>query len=185
MCCPISLQPFNDPVIMLDGHTYDRGSIAQAVQRNGGRPLTRSLLHGAALPYGRGGYWGTRQMPRNECWQWSFGRCPLTREPLRVPMFYTVGRTVYEHEAFVARIRVECDTAANEFWRQSPFARRIRRGSGDARAFLVPHRTLASLLGLRIPRDVARPWRSRSRPLGPRFRTSQRRLPRHAYARWP
>ena len=43
--CPITLQPFCDPVVALDGHTYERLAIATWLQTHGNSPLTNECLN--------------------------------------------------------------------------------------------------------------------------------------------
>jgi hypothetical protein len=77
--------------------------------------------------------------------------CEITREPYRVPMFYTGDGKVYEHDAILAYIEHAQREAADDFWRQIPFAQQMGRNLGDNRGFLIPHRALASILGLDMP----------------------------------
>ena len=44
-CCPITLQPYRNPVVASDGHTYERDAIVRHMQLNGGvSPLTNQHL---------------------------------------------------------------------------------------------------------------------------------------------
>lgn len=149
--CPITLVPFREPVLLLDGHTYERKVVKRLAKKSQDGRLVRSPLHNGPLPYGHGGFWYTRQMTSlgNE---W-VGKCSISREPLRVPMFYTANGAVYEYDEFMRMIECEQRTAAEKWWRQTTFARRIAR-SDDKRAFLIPHYALAKALGLDIPSSV-------------------------------
>jgi hypothetical protein len=44
LICPITLDIFSDPVIVSDGHTYERRSIADWIRQDGRSPMTRELL---------------------------------------------------------------------------------------------------------------------------------------------
>lgn len=156
--CPIALERIRDPVIMLDGFIYERMSVTKAIESRDPLKPPTSLLHGGALPFACMGVWSTRH-----------GRpgmrlgdqvCPLTLEPFAVPVFYTADGETYECDALLQRIECERKTAADEFWHQTPFGRRIARAAcddgrvGDDRAFIIPHRALAAALGLNMDRTV-------------------------------
>jgi serine/threonine protein kinase len=49
LVCPISLQPFQDPVVAEDGHTYEREAITEWIRLNGTSPITRQPLTIEAL----------------------------------------------------------------------------------------------------------------------------------------
>eukprot|EP00567_Pseudictyota_dubia_P001210 CAMPEP_0197464280 /NCGR_PEP_ID=MMETSP1175-20131217/63938_1 /TAXON_ID=1003142 /ORGANISM="Triceratium dubium, Strain CCMP147" /LENGTH=728 /DNA_ID=CAMNT_0043000251 /DNA_START=99 /DNA_END=2282 /DNA_ORIENTATION=+ len=42
--CPITLEPIEDPVLAIDGHTYERSAIEAWIRLNGTSPQTRELL---------------------------------------------------------------------------------------------------------------------------------------------
>ena len=44
LICPITLELFRDPVLALDGHTYERKAIEDWIRQNGTSPLTRQEL---------------------------------------------------------------------------------------------------------------------------------------------
>ncbi len=44
LCCPISLQLMQDPVLAEDGVTYDRVHLQRWIQAGNGSPVTRQLL---------------------------------------------------------------------------------------------------------------------------------------------
>jgi len=148
--CPISLNALRDPVIMVDGHTYERECIDSLRERKG--RIAKSPLHNGPLFSDNDTCWATRHM-RSLGREWTT-RCGITREPYRVPVFYTVDGEVYEREAIMARIECEQRTAAEDFWRQTSFARRMARKAQSGGAFLIPHYALASALGIDMPADL-------------------------------
>jgi hypothetical protein len=44
LTCPITLEPFHDPVIAKDGHIYERAAITKWIFEHGTSPLTREPL---------------------------------------------------------------------------------------------------------------------------------------------
>jgi small GTP-binding protein len=44
LCCPITKYLMNDPVVMPDGHTYERGALVQWLERNPVSPITRQPM---------------------------------------------------------------------------------------------------------------------------------------------
>lgn len=44
LCCPITQEPFKDPVIAADGHTYERSAIESWLKNNDTSPMTNALL---------------------------------------------------------------------------------------------------------------------------------------------
>ncbi|AGO85669.1 Ring incomplete domain containing protein [Pandoravirus salinus] len=146
--CPISLERLCDPVIMMDGHTYERASINALRTHQGGR-ITKSPLHNGPLPFDDDRCWPSSHVIRAP---WGCAStCEITREPYRVPMFYTGDGKVYEHDAILAYIEHAQREAAADFWRQIPFVQQMGRNLGSNRGFLIPHRALASVLGLDMP----------------------------------
>lgn len=49
LVCPITLQPFENPVIAADGHTYERDAIVECIARSGISPITREPLDSNTL----------------------------------------------------------------------------------------------------------------------------------------
>ena len=44
LCCPITLDIMDHPVVAADGHTYERAAITQWIERNGKSPVTQQPL---------------------------------------------------------------------------------------------------------------------------------------------
>lgn len=50
LCCPITLEPFDDPVVAEDGFTYEKTAIAVWISKNGTSPSTGSPMGGSTVP---------------------------------------------------------------------------------------------------------------------------------------
>ncbi|GBF89593.1 hypothetical protein Rsub_02311 [Raphidocelis subcapitata] len=50
LCCPITAEPFTDPVLASDGQTYERAAIESWLQKSSTSPLTNQPLAGALMP---------------------------------------------------------------------------------------------------------------------------------------
>ena len=49
LCCPITLDIMEDPVVASDGHTYERAAITEWIQNRGTSPVTQQSLSIRAL----------------------------------------------------------------------------------------------------------------------------------------
>ena len=79
--CPITLQRMCSPVIVTDGHTFERRSIEEWLQRHNTNPLTGTVLPGRALVSSL----ALRDAIR--AWEMEHGRSPTPRPSPRQPLF--------------------------------------------------------------------------------------------------
>lgn len=50
LCCPITLEPFNDPVVAEDGFTYEREAISVWIRKTGTSPSTGATMGSSTVP---------------------------------------------------------------------------------------------------------------------------------------